>query len=67
MSEKRSFVRFVVALLAPFVLIFAGAGVAALGFKLGWMVLIAAGLIVAGIGLLWGLVMLFISQPILFD
>ena len=42
---------FLVMVLAPFVLILAGAGLAALGFTTGWTILLWPGLITAGCGI----------------
>ena len=55
MKESVRFIRFVVGLLAPFVLIFGGAGLIGIGFEYDYNVLVWAGGIVAICGLLWGL------------
>lgn len=64
MSEKRSFVKFLVSLAMPFILIAAGAGMVGLGWSqdLGW--LIVPGLVVAGCGVLWGGILLLIHGPL---
>lgn len=64
MSEKRSFVRFLIYVFAPIALILVGAGTAALGITMGWTILIWAGLIVAAVGLLWGAFLMLFHGPI---
>lgn len=64
MSEKRGFVGFLIALLAPFVLVFSGAGLAALGFTNGWNVLTIIGGIVLAAGLIWGLILFLLTDSI---
>lgn len=61
MSEKRGFIQFLIAILAPFALILIGAGIGALGLSLEWQWLVWMGLIVAGAGVVWGLVLLFFA------
>jgi len=61
MRELKGLVRFLVFLFAPFALIFAGAGLVSWGFGnelewLGW-----TGVVLIGVGLLWGLIVLLIS------
>lgn len=65
MSDQRGFVRFLVALLMPFVLVLAGAGLAALGFTQEWWWLFWTGLIVTGAGVLWGAILLLFHGPVL--
>jgi hypothetical protein len=64
MSDKRSFVRFLVYVFAPIALILAGAGLAALGITMGWTILLWAGLIVAAAGLIWGAFLLLFHGPV---
>lgn len=45
--------RFILSILAPFILIAAGAGIVALGFMTSWIWLVYTGAVVAGIGVLW--------------
>lgn len=63
MSERRGFAKFLIGLLAPFVLILAGAGLAALGFTQAWWWLFWTGLIVAAAGVLWGAILLLVHGP----
>ena len=60
-STGRDFIRFIISLLAPFVLILLGAGLAALGLSQGWAFSLWAGLIIAGIGLIWGIFLFMIA------
>lgn len=62
MSAKRDILKFLVMILMPVVVILLGAGLAAAGIAAGWMWLFWAGLIVAGIGLLWGLALFFYAE-----
>jgi len=64
MGEKRSFVQFLIYVFAPIALILVGAGVAALGMTMGWMFLFWAGLIVAAVGLIWGVFLMLFHGPI---
>ena len=64
MGDKRSFVQFLVYVFAPIALILAGAGVGALGLMMGWTFLIWAGLILAAIGLIWGVFLMLFHGPI---
>ncbi len=64
MSSKGDFGRFLVGILAPFVLILLGAGVTALGLKLGWSILIWGGLLALAAGLIWGLILFFAGDPL---
>lgn len=59
MTFLRELARGLASLLAPFLLIGAGAGIAALGMKFDWMWLFWAGLIVAAAGVLWGVILYF--------
>jgi hypothetical protein len=63
MRELRGLVKFLVAVLAPILLVLGGAGLAALGVSTGWYVLLWTGLIIAGIGLIWGIVFLLLHGP----
>lgn len=47
-------------LLAPFLLIAVGAGIAALGVKLGWDWLMWTGLIIVAAGVVWGFLLYFV-------
>ncbi|MGB0951781.1 MAG: hypothetical protein ACPG31_01020 [Planctomycetota bacterium] len=47
-------------LLAPFLLIAVGAGIAALGIKLGWSWLMWTGLIILAAGVVWGFLLYFV-------
>jgi len=64
MSSKKEFTSFLIMVLAPFVLIFIGAGMVGLGFTQGWNALIIPGFVVAGVGLLWGLGVLLFNGPL---
>ena len=64
MSEKRSCLQFLIGILMPIVLIVVGAALAALGFTQGWAFLVWTGLIVAGVGLLWGIVLVVMHGPL---
>ena len=64
MGEKRSFLRFVVGVLAPIFLIVVGAAIAAGGLSQGWSFLIWSVVIVAGVGLLCGIVLLLLHGPL---
>ena len=48
----------------PILLIVVGAALAALGFTQGWAFLVLTGLIVAGVGLLWGIVLVVMHGPL---
>ena len=52
-----------VGLLMPLILVLAGAGLAALGIMQGSLALIVAGLVVAIAGVLWGVIMLDLTNP----
>ena len=68
MSEKRGCLQFLIGILMPILLIVVGAALAALGFTQGWAFLVWTGLIVAGVGLLWGIVLVLMHGPTdLFD
>ena len=67
MSEKRGFVKFLVTLLMPFILILVGAGMVGGGFSLGWNWAIIPGLVVAAAGVLWGAIVFFVHGPIDMD
>jgi len=60
-SDKRSFIAFLVALAAPFVLVLIGAGVAGVGFTQGWWIVGVAGLVIAAAGVVWGLIFLSLN------
>ncbi|MCH2137760.1 MAG: hypothetical protein MK074_01750 [Phycisphaerales bacterium] len=60
-SDKRGCLQFLILIFMPAILIAAGAGISGAGLAFEWMWMVWAGLIIAGIGLLWGLVLLFIS------
>ena len=64
MSEKRSCLLFLIGILMPILLIVVGAALAALGFTQGWAFLVWTGLIVAGVGLLWGIVLVLMHGPL---
>mgnify|MGYP001825561399 CR=1 FL=1 len=64
MSEKRSCLQFLIGILMPILLIVVGAALAALGFTQGWPFLVWTGLIVAGVGLLWGTVLVLMHGPL---
>ncbi|MCH2100963.1 MAG: hypothetical protein MK209_03470 [Planctomycetes bacterium] len=64
MSEMRSFIKFLVSLLMPFVLILVGAGMVGAGFLWGWNWAIIPGLVVAAAGILWGVIIFFWHAPI---
>ena len=63
MKKGRGTVGFLVWLLMPLILILGGAGLAALGFAQGSLVIIVMGLVVAAAGVLWGVVMLDLTNP----
>ncbi len=60
-SDKRGCLQFLILIFMPAILMAAGAGISSAGLAFEWMWMVLAGLIIAGIGLLWGLVLLFIS------
>lgn len=64
MSGKKEFTRFLVSVLAPFALIAIGAGMVGLGFTQEWNALIVPGLVVAGAGVVWGLILLLLNGPL---
>ena len=63
MAKRQGPLKLVVGLLTPLILVFGGAGLAALGLTQGWLVLVLAGLIVAAGGVLWSVVMLDLTNP----
>lgn len=63
MKKERSRVGFVVMLLMPLALVLVGAGLAALGVMNGSLSLVVAGLVVAGAGVLWGIIGLELTNP----
>jgi len=63
MKKKRGMIEFLVRLLMPFILILGGAGLATLGVTQGSLAIIVAGLIVAAAGVLWGVIMLDLTNP----
>ena len=65
MSEKRSMTAFLVTILAPLVLILIGAGLASAGLSFSWMWMVWTGLVVAVLGLVWGLALMFVvGEPL---
>jgi hypothetical protein len=63
MKKKRELVGFLIGILMPLILVLCGAGLAALGLMQGSLVLIVMGLVVATAGVLWGVVMLVLTNP----
>jgi hypothetical protein len=63
MKKKRGIVGFLLVLLMPLILVIGGAGLAALGVTQGSLVLIVTGLVVAGAGVLWGVLTLELANP----
>lgn len=57
MSVFKEIVRFLFALFAPLILIFAGAAVAVWGGSNDWQFVMWTGLVVAGAGIVWGLIL----------
>ena len=55
-------IRFLVGLLMPIILIAAGAGLSGLGLDQEWPVAIWAGLILIGVGVVWGLFLYFAAE-----
>ncbi len=51
----KSFATWLLSLLMPVVLVLLGAGIGGVGLMQGWSWLVWAGLIVIGIGVLWGI------------
>ena len=58
----RDLLRFIVGLLAPFILIFGGAGLVALGFEYQKTFLLWTGGVVALAGVLWGAFLLLFAH-----
>jgi hypothetical protein len=55
-------IRFLVGLLMPIILIAAGAGLSGLGLDQEWPIAIWAGLILIGVGVVWGLLLYFAAE-----
>jgi hypothetical protein len=53
----------VIGVLMPLILILAGAGLVVLGVTQGPLWLLVAGLVLVGAGVLWGVLMLDLSNP----
>jgi len=64
MKKPKGILRSAVWLLMPLLLVLGGAGLAALGLWQGSLVLMAMGAIVALSGVLWGVVMLDLANPL---
>jgi len=58
----RGILRFLIGLLMPVILIAAGAGLAGLGLDREWPVAVWAGLILIGVGVVWGLFLYFAAE-----
>lgn len=58
----KSFATWLLSLIIPLVLVLLGAGLAGLGVTQGWPWLIWTGLVVAGIGVLWGICLFIFSD-----
>ncbi len=63
MRKKRELVGVLIGILMPLILVLGGAGLAAIGVTQGSLTLIVAGLIVAGAGILWGVIALVLTGP----
>lgn len=63
MEKKRSGLGMVLVLLMPLILVLGGAGLAALGVTQGSLPLIVAGLVMAGAGVIWGVITLELANP----
>ena len=63
MGKKRGFTGYLIGLLMPLILVLGGAGLAALGFVQGSLVLIVMGLVVVAVGVLWSVVVLELTNP----
>ncbi|MEM7621792.1 MAG: hypothetical protein AAF235_01150 [Planctomycetota bacterium] len=61
--KRRRTARLLLGLATPFILILGGAGLAALGFSMGSLMMIIAGLVVAAAGVLWCVIMLDLTNP----
>ena len=63
MKKRRGIFGFLIGLLMPFILILGGAGLVTLGIMHGSLLLIVAEAIVAAAGVLWGVMMLDLTNP----
>jgi pantothenate kinase len=63
MKKSRGLIGIVIGVLMPLILILAGAGLAVLGVTQGPLWLLVAGLVLVGAGVLWGVLMLDLSNP----
>ncbi len=63
MKNKRGMIGFLIGLLMPLILVLAGAGLVTLGIVQGSLVLIVMGVVVAASGVLWGVIMLDLTNP----
>lgn len=63
MKKARGTVGYLIGLLMPLILVLGGAGLAALGVTQASLALIVTGLVVAAAGVLWGVIMLDLSNP----
>ena len=64
MKKRYGIVGFLIGLLMPVILILGGAALAAVGVMQASLFLIVTGLIVAAAGVLWGVVMLTLANPL---
>ena len=63
MKKSRGLIGIVIGVLMPLILILAGAGLVVLGVTQGPLWLLVAGLVLVGAGVLWGVLMLDLSNP----
>jgi len=63
MKTERGTVGYLIGLLMPLILVLGGAGLAALGVTQGSLALIVTGLVVAAAGVLWGVLVLELTNP----
>ena len=62
-SEAKGFWAFLVALMMPFILIFAGGGIVTLGVTMGSLPVIIFGAVIVLAGLVWGAFLLLLDGP----
>lgn len=63
MKKERGIIGYVIGLLMPLILVLTGAGLATLGIMNASLMLIIMGVIVAAAGVIWGVIVLELTNP----